>query len=140
MVAAIEHAKSTDESVRSLAAEFSLAVAYVIEDLPAALREQYRSGRVFIYIELNGGTVTHFSVGTGLPEGRKPNFTVISSYATTKKIFLGEMTPASAFVRRQVKVRPLMQMYKNPAFTAKSLTTVNVLLQIMKNVPTHFVE
>jgi len=134
VVAAIEHAKLTDEEVRSLASDFSLSVAYIINDLPEKLGEQY--GRKVVYVELNHGTTTCFTVGTDIPAGKKPDYVVESSYGVAKSIFQGELNPGTAFVKRLVKVRPLMKLYTNPAFTAKSLVTFNLLLNVMRNIST----
>lgn len=138
LVAAIEQAKSTDENLRSLASEFSLSVVYVVKDLPDELKKHYNSDEVMIYVELDRGVTKQFTIGTEIPAGKNPDFTVESTYDIAKKIFKGELTVASAFVRRQVKVKPLLKMYADPAFTAKSLMTFNVLLKVMGAVPTVF--
>lgn len=140
VIATIEQAKSRDPGVRSLASEFSLSWSYVIRHLPQSLEEEYVSDKLLIYVKVDRGTVRHFTLGTEPPKGTAPDFTVESSYDTAKKIFLGELNPAAAFIRRHVKVSPLMKLYADPAFTAKSLTAINVLLRVAQKVPTVFQE
>jgi putative sterol carrier protein len=137
-VAAIERAKATDESVRKQASEFSLSIAYVIENIPEALKELYSSDRVIVYIELDKGELKRFKVDTGVKE--KTDFTVISDYEIAKKNFTGELNPVSTFIRRQIKIEPMRKVYADPSFSAKALTTVNTLLKIIKEVPTVFPE
>ncbi len=137
-MAAIERAKAEDEKVREMASEFTLKVVYVIENLPEHLRKKYGSDKVQIYVELDRGKTKRFVVGKDLPVKNSPDFTVISDYKVAERIFKGELTVASAFVKRHIKVRPLMKLYANPAFTAKSLATFNLLLEVMSKVPTRF--
>ncbi len=138
--AAIEKAKATDPEVKSLASEFSLSVAYVVSDLPERLQQIYGSNQVAIYVELEEGLLKRFTAGKDIPGGKAPDFTVESGYHTAKQIFLGEMNLASAFVRRAFKVKPFTRIYANPSFSAKSLTTFNVLLKVMHRVETEFPE
>jgi putative sterol carrier protein len=140
VVAAIEHAKLKDEKIRKLASEFSLRVTYVVENLPESLRKKYGNDKVKIYVELDKGKTKRFMVGREVPADDSPDFTVISDYEIAKKIFKEELTVASAFVKRYIRVKPLMRLYANPSFTAKSLTTFNALLQVMGKVPTRFQE
>jgi len=79
-------------------------------------------------------------VGVELPAERDVDFTIKSSYGVAKRIFLGELKPATAFIRRKVKVEPFMRLYRDPAFTAKSIVAMNALLKIIKDVPTVFPE
>lgn len=138
VVAAVERAKSKDEKIRKMASEFSLKVVYIIENLPEFLRKKYMSDKVQIYVELDGGKTKRFMVGKEVLVKDSPDFTVISDYKIAEKIFKGELTVASAFVKRHIKVKPLMRLYTNPAFTAKSLATFNLLLEVMSKVPTKF--
>jgi len=140
MGTAIEKAKATDPEVKSLASEFSLSVAYVISNLPKRLQQIYDCDRVAIYVELEEGVLKRFTAAKDIPNGKDPNFTVESGYGTAKSIFLGEMNLASAFVRRAFKVKPFTRIYANPSFSAKSLTTFNVLLKVMHKVETEFPE
>lgn len=50
-VGLIEKAKASDEDVRNLTSEFSLSVAYVIDQLPEGLKRIYGGDKVAIYIE-----------------------------------------------------------------------------------------
>lgn len=140
MVRAIENAKATDEEFRKLTEGFSLKVAYVIGDLPPKLREQHNSGEVVIFVELAEGAMRGLAVGTRVPDDKKPDFTVRSDYAMAKKIFLGEINPATAFIKRQFKAEPFRKLYMDPAFTAKSIVTANAILRVIKDIPTAFPE
>jgi putative sterol carrier protein len=140
VVATIERAKSTNESIKALASEFSLSVAYIINGLPKPLKELYNSDSVAIYIELNHGVIKRFVVGAEAPKESSPDFTVESDYIIAKKIFLGEINPASAFIKRYIKVKPLMKLYMDPSFTAKSITIANMLRKAIETVPTVFPE
>ena len=140
VVAAIEHAKLEDEKIRKLASGFSLRVIYIVENLPETLRKKYGKDKVKIYVELDKGKTKRFMVGREVPRDGSPDFTVISDYEIAKKIFKEELTVASAFIKRYIRVKPLMHLYTNPSFTAKSLTTFNVLLRVMEKVPTRFQE
>ena len=102
VVATIERAKSTNEEIKALASEFSLGVAYIINGLPELLKKLYNSDRAAIYIELNHGVIKRFIVGAEVPKESSPDFTVESDYITAKKIFLGEINPASAFIKRYI--------------------------------------
>jgi putative sterol carrier protein len=136
--AIIEKAKATNLEVMELASEFSLGVAYKIEELPKRLRDMYGSERVTIYVELDKGILKKFTAEKEVSNGKDPDFTVESKYSVAKKIFLGEMNLASAFVRRAFKVKPFRRIYANPSFSAKSLTTFNVLLKVMSEVETEY--
>jgi putative sterol carrier protein len=136
VVAAIERAKLTDVNVRETVSEFTLSVAYVVTGLPDQLRQNYGGDKATIYVRLDHGTTKQFTIGDEAPAGEKPDFTVESDYEVARKIFQGELTAASAFVKRLVRVRPLTKLYANPAFTAKSLMTFNLLLKVMARVPT----
>jgi len=138
-VAAIEQAKATDENVMAQASEFSLSLAYTIEKLPQNLKELYGSEQVTVYIELDQGELTHFSIGTEIPLGKKPDFTVTSDYDVARKNFQGELNPISTFMKRRIKVEPWKKLYLNPRFSAKSLSTINTLLKVIREeVPTSF--
>jgi putative sterol carrier protein len=140
-VAAIEHAKAMDENVMSQASEFSLSVAYTIEKLPERLKKLYNSEKVTVYIELDQGKLTCFTIGTEPPRGKKPDFTVTSEYEVAKKNFQGELNPISTFMKRLIKVEPKRKLYLNPRFSAKSLSTINTLLKVVREeVPTFFLE
>lgn len=138
--AVIEKAKATDKEVMDLASEFSLDVAYKIEELPKRLSDLYGSERITIYVELDKGILKKFTAERDVPSEKDPDFTVESKYSIAKKIFLGEMNLASAFVRRAFKVKPFRKIYANPSFSAKSLTTFNVLLKVMSQVVTEYPE
>jgi putative sterol carrier protein len=140
VVKAIEKAKAEDEGFRSLTYGFSLSLAYVITDIPGTLKDRYGGDEAAIFIELEDGFLRKLIVDKEVPTDKKVDFTVTSSYEVAKKIFLGELKPATAFVKRQVKVRPLMKLYQNPAFTAKSIIAINAMLKIIKDVPTVFPE
>jgi len=139
-VSAIERAKASDESLGSQASEFSLSVAYTIENLPEKLREHYGSDKVTIYVELDEGALKRFTVGTEMPGGKNPDFVVRSEYEVVKKNFQGELNPVSTFIRRRIKVEPYRRLYADPSFTARSLSTINALLRVMRDVPTVFPE
>ncbi|MEM4298363.1 MAG: hypothetical protein QW815_08355 [Nitrososphaerota archaeon] len=137
-VGLIERAKANDESIRRLTSEFSLSVAYVIDRLPDELKGLYDSDRIIIYIKLDRGLIKEFDIGKELPKDQDADFIVESSYDVARKIFTNEVNVGTAFVRRYIRVRPFYKLYANPSFTAKSLITMNVLLQVMGKVPTIF--
>ncbi len=140
-VAAIEHAKATDENVMSQASEFSLSVAYTIEKLPQKLQELYGSEKVTVYVELDQGELKRFTIGAETPKEKKADFTVTSEYDVAKKNFQGELNPISTFMKRRIKVEPMKKLYLNPRFSAKSLSTINTLLKVIREeVPTCFLE
>jgi len=140
VVKAIERAKAEDEGFRSLTYGFSLSLAYVITELPETLKDRYGGDEAVIFIELEDGFLRKLIVDKEVPTDKKADFTVRSSYEVAKKIFLGELKPATAFVKRKVKVRPFMKLYQDPAFTAKSIIAINAMLKIIKDVPTIFPE
>ncbi len=125
----------------SQASEFSLSVAYTIEKLPQKLKELYDSEKVTMYIELDQGKLTRFVVETKPTVEKKPDFTVTSEYDVAKKNFQGELNPISTFMKRRIKVEPMKKLYLNPRFSAKSLSTINTLLKVIREeVPTCFLE
>jgi len=140
VVRAIEKAKEEDESFRSLTCDFSLSLAYVIRDIPQRLRDRYGRDEVVIFVELVEGFLRKLMVGVELPAERDVDFTIKSSYGVAKRIFLGELKPATAFIRRKVKVEPFMRLYRDPAFTAKSIVIINAIMKIIKDIPTAFPE
>jgi putative sterol carrier protein len=140
VVKAIEKAKAEDESFRSLTYGFSLTLAYVITDLPENLRSSYGSDKAAIFIELEDGFLKKLIIDKDVPTDKNIDFTVKSSYEIAKKMFLGELKPATAFIKRKVKIKPFMKLYRDPAFTAKSIITINAILKIIKDVPTIFPE
>jgi hypothetical protein len=48
--------------------------------------------------------------------------------------------PATAFIKRKVKIKASMKLYQDPAFTAKSIIAINAMLKTIKDVPTIFPE
>jgi putative sterol carrier protein len=140
VVRAIEKAKAEDKSFRSLTYGFSLSLAYVITDLPEELRSRYGGNEAAIFIELEDGFLRKLIVNKEIPADKSVDFTVKSSYEVAKKIFLGELKPATAFIKRKVKIKPFMKLYQDPAFTAKSIIAINAMLKIIKGVPTIFPE
>jgi len=140
VVATIEQAKLINKDLKTLASEFRLNIAYIINELPEALKKRYNSNKLVVYIELNHGVIRKFIVNSKEPKESSPDFTVESSYSIAKKIFLGEINPATAFIKRYIKVKPLMKLYTDPAFTAKSITAAIALRKAIENVPTEFPE
>ncbi len=121
------------------ASEFSLSVAYTIENLPPKLQKLYDSEQVTIYIELDEGELRRFTIGTEIPPESKPDFIVTSDYEIAKKNFQGELNPISTFMKRRIKVEPWRKLYFNPKFSARSLSTINTLLKVIQEkVPTDF--
>jgi putative sterol carrier protein len=140
IVQAIEKAKAEDKDFRSLTYDFSLSIAYIITELPESLSRRYGRDEIAIFIELEEGFLRKLIVDAEIPADRSVDFTIKSSYDVAKKIFLGELKPATAFIKRKVKVKPFMKLYRDPAFTAKSIITINAILKIIKEVPTVFPE
>ncbi|MBI4295389.1 MAG: hypothetical protein HY669_04400 [Chloroflexi bacterium] len=133
----VQSARGSDANFRKLTQGFSLSLLYVITELPQSLRELHNGAQLAILVQLDKGTVRKILLGTGTPED-KVNFTVSSSYSLAKRIFIGEMNPAVAFIDRQLKVDPLREVYRRPRFTARAITAGNALLKVARHVLTVF--
>jgi putative sterol carrier protein len=135
----IQHARTTDKEWGERAREFSLDLVYMITGIPERLRKLYGgSDKIVVFVKLNEGTVKKLWTGTEVPN-EEADFTVTSRYETAKKIFAGELNPATAFINREIKVEPMSRVYKDPKFTARSLVAGNQVLKIAKQLPTEFV-
>lgn len=97
----------------------------------------YGSDEISVYIELIEGELKKLVINTET-KGWKADFKVESNYEIAKQIFCGKLSIGSAFVHRKVKISPIMKLYANPAFTAKSLVTANKILKILSKIPTRF--
>jgi hypothetical protein len=93
-----------------------------------------------IFVRLHNGTVQKLGIGTRLPLGEKVDFTILSGYKEAKRIFTGETNPASAFVNRQIQVKPIREVYRRPRFTARSIVGGNLMLKVIRNIPTTFAD
>ena len=134
----IQSAKRTDEYLGKLASRLNLGLTYIITDLPKELSEAIGESKMVIFIRLKKGAVQVLEIGTTVPEGEKVDFTIASSYRQAKSIFLGEINPANAFVRRQIQVMPLREVYRRPRFTAECIVGGNQMIQIIQTIPTIF--
>ncbi len=133
-VAEIERAKKHDEEVRRRTSEFTLRVAYFVDGIPDELRRLYGSDNLVIVIGLDEGRLKEFrveGVGEDYDVG-EVDYRIMSSYDTLKRIFSGEINVVQAYMNRLVKIDPFYKLYVNPRFTAKSLTTVSMLLDIIR--------
>ncbi len=132
----LQSAQLRDKQFGELASGFSLILAYQITDIPPQLKERYNGEPLVILVQLDKGKVRHLAIGTEPPQ--EFDFLLISTYEVAKKIFVGELNAATAFVNRQFKIEPLSRVYSNPRFTAKSIVTGNLLLKFARQVPTIF--
>lgn len=133
----VQEAKLTDEEFGRLVADLSLDLVYQITDIPAKLSNFYQGNQVVIFVRLKGGAVKKILADSQLPE-KEVYFTVTSQYHTFKRIYLGEINPATAFVNRQIKVEPLSRVYRNPRLSARSIIIGNKMLKILRQLPTLF--
>ncbi len=134
---AIEEAKRVDEEFRELARGFTLTVAYIVKNLPRRLRELYGSDVITILIKLEEGVLKKLEISPGQVK-HDADFRVESDYEVAKKLFSGELSAGSAFVKKKISVGPISKLYMNPAFTARSLVTASKMLKIMARVPTKY--
>lgn len=136
-VKVVQGARSRDEEFRKLTSDYSLSLAYVTTEIPPKLMELYSSNQLVLLIELENGVVRRFEILKKLPE-EKIDFTVISSYSVVKKIFSGELSLASGFFNRQLKVEPFRELYWRPRFTARSILVGNKILKFCREIPTRY--
>ncbi len=134
----VQGARAKDEELRKYTSDYSLNLAYVITELPEKLKEIY-SEQLVLFVKLDKGVVQKLEIGIEIPE-ENIDFTVFSSHDTAKKIFTEKLNPASAFIKKQLKVEPLGKIYKMPRFTARSIITGNMILKYARQVPTEFVD
>ncbi len=135
----VQAAQLKDKQFGELCADFSLTLAYQITDVPLGQSEQIGSPRLFISVKLDKGKVRGLTINTELPDDNA-DFTITSSYEVAKKIFLGELNAATAFIHRVLKVEPMSRVYRDPRFTAKAIVTANLLLKFARQVPTVFID
>lgn len=133
----VQSARGADPNFRKLTQGFSLSLVYLITELPQVLREQHNGAQLAILVQLDKGTVRKLWLGITAP-GDSVDFTVSSNYGLAKRIFAGEVNPATAFIDREIKVEPLRKVYQRPRFTARAITAGNALLKIARRVPTLF--
>jgi len=136
IVSAIEDARAIDPELMAKTSEFSLSVAYVVENLPEKLKDLYKSDKVVIYVEMEKGNLKQFNVGTEMPNEKFTDFFVTTKYEIARKNFQGELNLLSTFIKRLVKVSPWRKISMNPMFTIKSLATMIALMKVMREVPT----
>lgn len=138
IVSAIEDARAIDPELMAKTSEFSLSVAYVVENLPQKLKDLYKSDKVVIYVEMEKGNLKQFNVGKEMPNEKFTDFIVTTNYEIAKKNFQGELNLLSTFIKRLVKVSPWRKISMNPTFTIKSLATMLALMKVMREVPTRY--
>ncbi|MFX1466612.1 MAG: hypothetical protein ACFFA5_09085 [Promethearchaeota archaeon] len=138
IVSAIEDARAIDPELMAKTSEFSLSVAYIVENLPQKIRELYESDKVVIYVEMDKGNLKQFNVSKEVPSEKVLDFIVTARYEIAKKNFQGELNLLSTFIKRLIKVSPWRKISTNPTFTIKSLSTMIELMKVMREVPTIF--
>lgn len=131
----VQSARSSDANFKKLTQGFSLSLLYLITDLPQRLRELHNGTQLAILVQVDKGTVRKLVVGIDIPDD-KVDFTITSKYDLAKRIFAGEVNAATAFIDREIKVDPMRRVYQRPRFTARAITTGNLLLKIARRVPT----
>lgn len=134
----IQSAKRTDEYLGKMASRLNLGLVYIITDLPTELRHSIGESKMVIFVRLKKGAVQRLEIGTTVPKDEKIDFTILSDYQQAKSILLGETNPANAFVRRQIQVMPLKEVYRRPRFTAECIVGGNQMIQIIRKIPTIF--
>jgi putative sterol carrier protein len=137
-VRTIQSARARDEEFRKLTSDYSLSVAYIIKDIPSRLKEQYSNERIVLFIRLDEGVVRELKILNEPPIGA--DFTITSTYSTVKQIFSGQLSLASAFMNRQVRVEPFDVIYRRPRFAAKSLIVGNMIIKLISQIPTEYPE
>ncbi|MBI2304680.1 MAG: hypothetical protein HYU86_08055 [Chloroflexi bacterium] len=133
----VQGARSTDKDFGKLAQGFSLTLVYLITELPKALGELHNGQQLVVLVQLDKGMVKKLWLGPELPSD-KYDFMISSWYSVAKRIFLGKINPATAFIDRKIVVEPLKRVYQRPRFTAKAIVTGNAMLKIARQVPTVF--
>lgn len=136
-VKTVQLARVTDKQFRGLVRGLTLDLVYLIWDIPPSLRSFYSADRLTIFVELERGKLRNIWSGTEAPS-KEADFTVGSDYETFKRIYVGQINAATAFVNRDIKVEPMSRIYRNPAFSARSISTGNHMLRILQQVPTAF--
>lgn len=136
-VKAVQLARVTDKQFRKLVSGLTLDLIYVITGVPSTLRDLYGDDNLIIFVELKAGKLRNIRSGTAAPD-RDADFTVTSDYKTFKQIYVGQINAATAFINRDVKVEPMARLYRNPAFSARSISTGNSMIRILQQVPTVF--
>jgi len=123
--------------IRSKTSEFNLSIIYIVENLPRELRELYGSDSVYIYAELDQGSIS-FTVEKEVVSEETVDFIVTADYEIAKKNFQGELDMLSTFIKRLIKIRPWHKISLNPVFTIKALVAVTAMLKAMRTVPTRY--
>lgn len=134
-VKTVQLARVTDKQFGKLVRGLTLELIYVITDVPPALESFYKSDRLVIFVELDKGKLKNIWSDTEVP-GKEADFTVSSDYETFKQIYIGQINAATAFINGDVKVEPMARIYRNPAFSARSISTGNQMIRILQQVPT----
>lgn len=133
----VQAARTSNKEFGKLIEGFTVNLLYLITDFHPNLAAFYGSSQLAIFVKIDKGKVRKLLVG-GEPPREKIDFTVASDYSVAKRLFLGELNPATSFVNRQIKVEPLSRVYQRPRFTAKSIVAGNAILRIVRKVPTVF--
>lgn len=116
----------------------SLNLACLIRNLPAVLRSWYAgSRRLVIVARIVKGTVSKVEIATELPQD-KVHLLLAGDYRLYERIFRGESSLATSFISGRLRVEPVHDFPAWPKLAAKSLVTGNLLLKIVRKVPTVF--
>ena len=139
VIRTIQAARTKNEKWRKMASGFSLSLIYRITDLPQQLRAEYGDSKAAVLVRLEKGTVRKLWLGVDPPQ-EKVDFTIGTSYELAQQIFQGELNPAAAFIKGLFTLEPMSKVYRRPKFVAKSIVAGNVILDIARQVPTHYLD
>jgi|GEM_PF-922109 len=138
VVEAVEEVKRSDPYFGGLVADFSFRVAYVVEEPPAALRQWYGDGGdLVISVDLKQGVVNRLEFGDKIPK-KGVSLVVTTTYRVAKKLYLGEMSPASSMLGGRVRVKPSSGFRAWAKLAPKSLVTASRVIRIGRGVETAF--
>lgn len=138
-VTVLETAKQRDPYLSGLVADFTLKVAYVIEDAPPRLRSRCGNGsKLVIRVALRNGVVEDVKIGTRMPS-QPVDLVVTVGYRLAEKLFRGEIGVASTILGGHVQAKPVNGFTAWARIAAKSLVTASQFLKTARKIPTSFI-
>lgn len=122
-----------DESYNRAAKDWEDAITLIVTDLPPKVKDYFKREQVIIWFDLWHGKCRNVEILND-PSEKSSGITLTGSYATFKRIALGNLSPTIAIMTGQLKAKGnVMRLITNAGASAAFVNAI-------KKVPTQFIE
>lgn len=134
----LQSACKANPYLKNLVSRFNLNLVYVVRKLPAELKRSYGNDQAVFLARVHKGTVAGVEVAAEMPS-QPYHLLVTSDYKVARSLFLGQSSPVASFMMRRLSVQPqdgFIEWW--PKHVPKAIVTANMVLKVMRAVPTEF--